>query len=310
MKSRRRESLTALLFISPWIVGFSLFLLYPLLASLYYSFCDYSVLRPPVWVGMENYRDLIHDSVFRTTLFNTGMFSALALPMGMFVAISLALMLNAKVKGMTLYRTFFYVPSLVPGASLAMLGLWVFNGEHGVLNHILDPILNAVPNLLNFVFHTHLHHIEPPQWLSNPVWSKPALIVLGVWGAGNSMVIYLAGLQDVPEALYEAAELDGAGWWAKTRHVTLPMLSPVILFNLIMGIIGTLQVFTLPFIMFPAGTPERSTYFYTMYLYDNAFVYLKMGYACAMGWIMFLIIMGLTFVALRLSEKRVHYSGG
>jgi multiple sugar transport system permease protein len=241
---------------------------------------------------------------------NTGLFAALALPMGMFVAISLALMLNAKIKGMTLYRTFFYVPSLVPGASLAMLGLWVFNGEHGVLNHILDPIINAVPNLIHFVLHIPVHHFKPPQWLSDPNWSKPALVVLGVWGAGNSMVIYLAGLQDVPQALYEAAELDGAGWWAKTRHVTLPMLSPVILFNLIMGIIGTLQVFTLPFIMFPGGTPARSTYFYTMYLYDNAFVYLKMGYACAMGWIMFLIIMALTFFALKLSEKRVHYSGG
>ncbi len=310
MKIRHREALTALLFVAPWLVGFSVFLLYPLLASLYYSFCDYSVLRPPVWVGMENYTDLVHDSVFRGALWNTGVFAALALPMGMFVAISLALMLNAKIKGMTLYRTFFYVPSLVPGASLAMLGLWVFNGEHGVLNHILDPIMNAPPNLLNFLFHTHLPHFKPPQWLSDPEWSKPALVVLGVWGAGNSMVIYLAGLQDVPQALYEAAELDGAGWWAKTRHVTLPMLSPVILFNLIMGIIGTLQVFTLPFIMFPGGTPARSTYFYTMYLYDNAFVYLKMGYACAMGWIMFLIIMALTFIALRMSEKRVHYNGG
>lgn len=309
MKNRQRETLTALLFVAPWIIGFSVFLLYPLLASLYYSFCDYSVLRPPIWVGAENYRDLVHDEVFWKTLKNTGLFAALALPMGMFVAISLALMLNAKIKGITLYRTFFYVPSLVPGASLAMLGLWVFNGEHGVLNHVLEPIINAVPNLLNLLFHSHLH-IDPPSWLSDPAWSKPALIVLGVWGAGNSMVIYLAGLQDVPQALYEAAELDGAGWWAKTRNVTLPMLSPVILFNLIMGIIGTLQVFTLPFIMFPNGTPERSTYFYTMYLYDNAFVYLKMGYACAMGWIMFLIIMALTFFAWKMSEKRVHYSGG
>ena len=310
MKNRHREALTALLFVSPWFIGFSVFLLYPLLASLYYSFCDYSVLRPPVWVGLENYTDLYHDSVFRTTLVNTGLFAALALPMGMFVSISLALMLNAKIKGMTLYRTFFYVPSLVPGASLAMLGLWVFNGEHGVLNHLLDPILNFIPKMLHLVLHVPLHHIAPPQWLSDPKWSKPALVVLGVWGAGNAMVIYLAGLQDVPQALYEAAELDGAGWWAKTRHVTLPMLSPVILFNLIMGIIGTLQVFTLPFIMFPSGTPARSTYFYTMYLYDNAFVYLKMGYACAMGWIMFLIILALTFGALKLSEKRVHYSGG
>ncbi len=310
MKNRHRETVTALLFASPWLIGFCLFLLYPLMASLYYSFCDYSVLHPPVWVGTENYRDLFHDEVFWITLKNTGLFAALALPMGMFVAISLALMLNAKIKGMTIYRTLFYVPSLVPGASLAMLGLWVFNGQHGVLNAVLDPLLNAFPKFLHLVFHVPLHHIEPPGWMSDPTWSKPALVILGIWGAGNSMVIYLAGLQDVPQALYEAAELDGAGWWAKTRHVTLPMLSPVILFNMIMGIIGTLQVFTLPYIMFPGGTPARSTYFYTMYLYDNAFVYLKMGYACAMGWIMFLIILALTFTALKVSEKRVHYSGG
>ncbi len=328
MKNRHREAVTALLFVSPWLIGFSVFLLYPLLASLYYSFCDYSVLHPPVWVGSENYRDLFHDEVFWRTLQNTGLFAALALPMGMFVAISLALMLNAKIKGMTIYRTLFYVPSLVPSASLAMLGLWVFNGQHGVLNAVLEPLLRLlnvvwVPlaHLLNIgwvplsshlpaFLQFSLGRMAPPGWMSDPAWSKPALLVLGIWGAGNSMVIYLAGLQDVPQALYEAAELDGAGWWAKTRHVTLPMLSPVILFNLIMGIIGTLQVFTLPYIMFPGGTPARSTYFYTMYLYDNAFVYLKMGYACAMGWIMFLIILGLTFTALKASEKRVHYSGG
>jgi multiple sugar transport system permease protein len=135
------------------------------------------------------------------------------------------------------------------------------------------------------------------------------MVLMSMWGAGNAMVIYLAGLQDVPQPLYEAAELDGAGWWARTRHVTLPMISPVILFNMIMGIIGTLQVFTVPYIMFPNGQPARSTYFYVMYLYDNAFVYHKMGYACAMGWIMFLIILGLTMLSLKLSERHVHYGG-
>ena len=307
MTSQRKEAWTAVLFVSPWIIGFSTFLLYPLIASIYYSFCDYSVLHEPVWIGAMNYTTLIQDEVFWKSLSNTLVYAAMALPMSMLVAISLAMMLNAKVRGMTFYRTIFFVPSLVPAASLAILWLWIFNGKQGVVNAALQPILNGANSLL------HLLHIpiafSAPQWLSDAHWSKPALVLMGVWGCGNAMLIYLAGLQDVPQALYEAAELDGAGWWARTWHVTLPMLSPVIVFNMVMGIIGTLQVFTVPFIMFPGGSPERSTYFYTMYLYDNAFLYLKMGYACAMGWIMFLIILALTFVALRISERRVYYGG-
>lgn len=293
MKTRRQEIRAALLFAAPWLIGFCVFLLYPLLASLYYSFCDYSVLRSPVWIGMANYRGLWHDEVFWKTLQNTGFYAMLALPLGMIVTLTLALMLNAKVRGMAFYRTLFYVPSLVPAVSLAILWLWVFNGEHGVLNALLGYL-----------------GIKGPNWLSDTFWSKPALVLMSLWGGGNTIVIYLAGLQDVPQQLYEASDLDGAGWWAKTRHVTLPMLSPVILFNLIMGIIGTLQVFTVPYIMFPGGSPARSTYFYTMYLFDNAFIYHKMGYACAMGWIMFVIILVLTRFSLKMSEKHVHYEGG
>jgi multiple sugar transport system permease protein len=151
--------------------------------------------------------------------------------------------------------------------------------------------------------------ITGPNWLSDPNWSKPAMVVMSVWGVGNAVLIYLAGLQDVPTQLLEAADLDGANGWQRIRNVTLPMISPVILFNGIMGIIGTLQVFTVPFIMFPNGSPARSTYFYAMYLFDNAFKYHKMGYASAMGWIMFLIILVLTLTSLRLSEKHVHYGG-
>jgi multiple sugar transport system permease protein len=292
MKTRRREARTALLFVSPWIIGFGLFLLYPLLASIYYSFCDYSVLRPPVWIGAGNYRDLWNDEVFWQALKNTFFYAAMALPMGLVVALSLALLLNAKVRGMTVYRTIFFVPSLVPSVSLAILWLWVFNSDYGVLNEALRFL-----------------HLPAPNWLGDVAWSKPALVLLSIWGSGNAMVIYLAGLQDVPQHLYEAADLDGAGWWAKTLHVTLPMLSPVILFNLIMGIIGTLQVFTVPYVMFPGGTPARSTYFYTMYLFDNAFIYHKMGYACAMGWIMFVLILILTLISLKISERHVYYGG-
>ena len=296
MKSSRIEALTAYLFASPWIVGFCVFLLYPLAASIYYSFCDYSVLRPPVWIGAANYVGLLHDEVFWTTLKNTASYAVIALPLGLAVALGLALLLNTKVRGMAVYRTLFFLPSLVPMVALACLWLWLFNGQNGLINQILAPLL-------------HPFGAKPPNWLNDQNWSKPALVLISLWGTGNAMVIYLAGLQDVPVPLYEAAELDGAGWWAKTRNVTIPMLSPVILFNLIMGIIGTLQIFTIPYVMFPGGAPARSTYFYTTYLYENTFLFGKMGYACAMGWIMFILILSLTLAALKISERHVHYSG-
>ena len=286
------ESRAAALFLSPWIVGIGLFLLYPLLASVYYSFCNFSVLKPPVWVGGANYRALWHDEVFWITLKNTAIYAAMALPLSLIVALSLALLLNTRVPGMPVFRTIFYLPALLPMVSLAVLWLWIFNGEYGIFNEALR--------------HFGIHG---PNWLGDPAWSKPTLVLLVMWGAGNAMVIYLAGLQDVPQHLYEAADLDGAGWWAKTRHVTLPMISPVILFNVIMGIIDTLQVFAAPYILFPGGAPARSAYFYTMYLFDNAFIYHKMGYACAMGWIMFVIILALTLFALKLSERHVYYGG-
>jgi len=330
MNARRKEALSGFLFASPWLIGFCVFLAYPLLASFYYSFCDYSVLHQPIWIGPGNYTDLLHDEVFLTTLVNTGYYAILALPLGALVTLSLALLLNSKVRGMTIYRTLFYIPSLVPSVSLAVLWLWVFNGQHGVLNHALWPICNFINPVVKYPLGfvnllltpvsgvLHLFHqkgiqlptqLAPPNWLSDTQWSKPALIIMSIWGAGNAVVIYLAGLQDVPVQLYEAADLDGATWWSKTRNVTLPMLSPVILFNVIMGIIGTLQVFTVPYVMFPGGTPARSTYFYTMYLFDKAFRDLQMGYACAMGWIMFFIILLLTLASVKLSERHVHYEG-
>jgi multiple sugar transport system permease protein len=290
---RRKEAIAGYLFAAPWFIGMAVFLLYPLCASVYYSFCDYSVLKAPVWIGLANYSDLFHDEIFWQTILNTGVYAIMALPAGLILALALAMLLNSKVKGMAIYRTFFFIPSLVPMVSLAVVWLWILNSEHGVLNTALGYL-----------------GISGPNWLGDPLWSKPALVVVGIWGVGNSMLIYLASLQDVPQALVEAADLDGASFWQKTRNVTLPMISPVILFNLIMGIIGTLSVFAVPYVMFPGGSPVRSTYFYAMYLFDNAFRFNKMGYACAMGWIMFLVILALTFVALKLSSKHVHYQGG
>lgn len=292
----KKEAWAGYIFSSPWIIGFFVFMAYPLIASIYFSFCDYSVLKPPVWVGMDNYKALMGDDLFWTALKNTLLYAVIALPAGMATAVILAMLLNAKVKGMAAYRTIFFIPSLVPQVSLAILWSWVLNSEHGVLNPVLDPFLKLI-------------HLKGPNWMGDPNWSKPSLVLMGMWGVGNAMLIYLAGLQDVPVQLIEAADLDGANSWQKTKNVTIPMISPVILFNLIMGIIGTLQVFTVPYIMFPNGAPAHSTYFYTEYLYDNAFRYHKMGYASAMGWIMFLMILGLTVFSLRMSEKHVHYQG-
>ncbi|HLH81485.1 MAG TPA: sugar ABC transporter permease [Chthonomonas sp.] len=292
MKQSRRETRTALLFVLPWFIGFTAFMLYPVVASIYFSFCDYSVLHPPVFIGLANYRDLIHDAIFWQTVQNTIVYTLWALPISALVALSLALLLNTKVRGMAFYRTIFFIPSLVPMVALAILWQWIFNGQYGILNAFLQDL-----------------GIKGPNWLGDPAWSKTALVVLSAWGVGNAMVIYLAGLQDVPRQLYEAADLDGAGWWAKTIHVTLPMISPVILFNVIMGIIGTLQIFTVPYVISPQGAPARSIYFYAMYLFDNAFIYHKMGYACAMGWILFVVILILTLIALKFSERHVHYGG-
>jgi len=290
---RRDDSRVAFLFALPWILGFTIFLAYPVLASFATSFTDFSVLRSPRWIGLENHREMAGDEVFWITIRNTLTYVVSAVPLGSVTALLLALLLNTKVKGMALYRTLFYVPSLVPMVALGVLWLWIFNGEYGLLNEGLRKL-----------------GIGTPNWLGDPSWSKVTLVLVAMWGSGNAMVIYLAGLQDIPVSLYEAAELDGARVLAKTRSVTLPMLSPVILFNAVMGIIGGLQVFAVPYVMFPGGQPARSTYFFTTYLFDNAFRFQRMGYASAMGWVLFVITVLLTWLALRMSEKQVHYDRG
>lgn len=289
----RQNLLKGLAFLSPWLIGFTAFTLLPIGLSLYYSFCDYSLLQRPVLRGWENYRDLAGDPVFRQSMKVTGLFALMALPLGLILSLALALLLNAKVRGQAIYRTIIYLPSLVPAVASAMVWLWLLNPKLGLINLGLRKI--GISN--------------PPGWLADPSWSMPALVLMSLWSVGNTVIIYLAGLQDVPRELYEAAELDGAGAAGKIRHVTLPSISPVIFFNLIIAIIGTLQQFTLPYIMTPNGQPGRATYFFTMYLYDNAFGYLKMGLASAMAWILLLLILALTGLAFWSSKRWVHYQG-
>lgn len=291
MTSREMRSIrNGLLFISPWIAGFAAFTIYPLAASFYYSLCDYSVLKPPVFVGGANYHELLTDPVLWKSLYNTMYFAVFFLPLATLLAIVLALLLNTGVRGMTIYRTIFFLPSLTPLVALGILWMWMLNGEYGVVNYVLNMVLNPLG-------------LQAPIWLQSTAWSKPAIILMSLWGVGHAVVIYLAGLQDIPKQLYEAAELDGARWFSKVRHITIPLLSPAIFFNVVMGLISALQVFALPYVLTDGtGGPARSTTFYTMYLYNSAFRYLRMGYACAMAWILFLIILALTLLVYRMSQ--------
>ena len=284
--------LTGLAFISPWIIGFVIFCVFPVGASIYYSFCDYDVLSSPVWIGAMNYKDMATDRVFWIALFNTLFYAAVSIPFGLILSIFIAVLLNNKVVGRPVFRTFYFLPSLVPAVAIAMIWLWIFNGKFGLLNYALEIL-----------------HIKGPNWLADPAWTKPALVLTALWGCGGSMVIYLAALQDVPRELYESAQIDGATAWHKLWHITIPMISPVIYFNLIMGIIGALQVFGGPYIMFGGGGPNRSALFYAVYLYENAFTYNQMGYACAMAWVLFIIILFLTWIATKSSRKHIYYAG-
>jgi multiple sugar transport system permease protein len=279
-----------LLFISPWIVGFLCFRVYPIVASFIYSFCDYSVLAEPAFVGVYNYQTLMRDTVFHQALLNTLIYGAMALPVTMVVALGLALLLNAPIYGRGLFRTLFFIPSLVPLVAMAILWGWLLNTEYGLINHLLRTI--GVP---------------PIDWLGSVKWSKVSMVMPATWGVGGAMVIYLASLQEVPTHLYEAARLDGASYVRQFWHVTLPIISPVIYFNLVMTIIGLLQVFVIPYIMTEGG-PARSTLFYVQFLYDTAFRYMRMGYACSMAWILFLVILALTLLATWATAKRIYYS--
>ncbi|MCY2954871.1 MAG: sugar ABC transporter permease [Planctomycetota bacterium] len=293
-----------LAFLSPWLVGFTVFTGLPIALSFWFSLCDYTLLQKPVYVGLENYRTLIWgknsaggygDPWFWKSLWNTARFAAVFLPAAMVVSLGLAMLLNLKIKGQAFYRTIIFLPSLVPAVASAMVWLWIYNADYkqGLINAYLIKL-----------------GLDPVGFLALKEWAMYALVFMSLWGVGNTVIIYLAGLQDVPRELYEAAEIDGAGIWRRLWHVTIPMVSPVIFFNLIMGIIGSLQTFSTPYILTDGfGRPERSLYFFAMYLYDNAFQYLKMGHASAMSWIMLVIILIFTGIAFWTSSRWVHYQG-
>lgn len=294
----RREARDGYLFALPWLLGFFLFILGPMVVSIAMSFTAWNGITPISqieWVGWNNYRQLFtEDPRFIKALSNTAFYVAWAVPFGTLNALGLALLLNQQVRGLPVFRTLFYLPSVVSGVATSMMWLWLFNPSFGPINFALSKL--GVPQDLL------------PGWLTDPRWAMPAFIFMSLWGVGNAMLIYLAGLQGVPTHLYEAADLDGANAWVRVRHVTLPLLTPTILFNLIMGIIGSFQTFTQAFIM-TGGGPKDATLFFVLYLYQKAFQQFQMGYASAMAWILFWIILALTLAMLYSSKRWVYYEG-
>jgi len=277
-------------FISPWLFGFVVFTLYPFLTSVYLSFTRYDIVQAPVWVGMANYHTLLtQDPLFWKSIVVTIKFAAMSVPLGIVAGVLLALLLNLDLKGIGVFRTIFFLPSIVPTVASSVVFMWLLNPDIGLINRLL-----AVAG------------INGPEWLQSPAWALWSLVGLSIWGVGGSMVIYLAGLKDIPAYLYEAAIIDGATPWQRMIHVTLPMLSPVIFFNLIMGLIGVFQYFTQAYIM-TRGGPEDSTHFYALYMFDQAWRYLNMGYASAMGWVLFMMIMAITGVLFWTQKRWVHY---
>ena len=288
---RGREALTFYLFITPWIIGFVLFIVGPIIASLGLSFTDYDIMLPPALVGLGNYQEIFADPLFYTSLYNTFYIVILAVPLSMMAAFGLAMLLNQKVGMMAGYRTAYFIPSIVPAVASAALWLYLLQPKWGLVNGFLESF--GIPG---------------PGWLASEVWAKPAIIMILIWGAGGTMIIYLAGLQDIPVSLYEAAEIDGANDWAKFRHVTLPLMTPVIFFTLILGIIATFQIFSQIFVLTDGmGGPQNSTLVYVMYLYRNAFNFFRMGYASAMAWILFVLIVVLTWAQFKWASRWVYY---
>lgn len=291
-RRQRRSLMTGLLFISPWIIGFLAFQLYPFFASLYYSFTFYPILDRPRWIGLENYQNLFRDGRFLRGLYNSTYYAVFAVPLGTVVGIVLALLLNTNVRGRSVFRTLFYLPSITPVVASAILWLWMFNPRAGLINYVLAQV-----------------GIRGPSWLASPEWAKPALILMSIWGVGGAVLIYLAALQDVPRELTEAAQLDGANGWQRFRHITIPMISPVILFNVVMGLIAAFQYFTEVHVMTGgSGTPADSTLMASIYLWQTAFQYFKIGYASAQAWVLFTIIMLFTLLLFRTSGRWVYYS--
>ena len=295
-----KKSLGGYAFIAPWLIGFLIFTVGPMIASLVISMHSWSMLSPPGWVGLENYQSIIaEDSLFVTTLWNTAFYVVLSVPLGIAIGLALAILLHNKLPGMGFFRTMLFLPSITNIVAASVLWLWVFNPEFGLLNTFLRWL-----------------GIQGPLWLQSEAWAKPSLVIMSLWGVGGTTIIFLAALQGIPQELHAAASLDGAGPVRRFFHITIPMISPAIFFSSIMGVIGSFQVFAQAFVMTGTsqqgseGGPNNSTLFLVLYIYKKAFQEFRMGYASALAWLLFFIILVFTVLQTRLSKDRVYYEAG
>jgi len=291
-KQARREATWFYLLISPWMIGFVVFLAGPILASSYLSFTHNDPVNwPPKWVGGANYQLMITDTIFWTSLRVTFYYTLFSVPLSILTATTVALLLNQKIPLVSMWRTIYYLPAVTSGVAVSLLWQWIFNSNFGLINGMIYTIF----------------HVTGPKWLTNEHWSMPAFIIISLWQFGGPMLIYLAAIQNVPSALYEAAELDGAGAIKQMWHVTVPLITPVIFFNLILNIISSFQVFT-PAYVITQGGPHYSTFFYVYNIYTNAFTYISnMGYADALSWVLFMIMLVFTLAAFKSAQWWVFY---
>lgn len=308
----QRPSFWGFLFICPWLLGFIIFTAGPMLASLVLSFCKYD-LQSIQFIGLGNYERMFIGSEqekFLKSLTNTAIYVLFSVPLGLTGSLLLALLLNQKVKGITVYRTLFYLPALTPAVAASLVWMWVFHAEYGILNTFLSvniPFPAMHSGSLEIISRPIV--AQPPDWLQSTTWALPAFIIMSLWGIGGGrMIIFLAGLQGISEEYYEAAKIDGAGIWGQFKHVTLPLLTPTIFFNMVLGVIGAFQVFTAAYIM-TGGGPNNATLFYVLYLYRHAFEQFHMGYAAALAWVLFIALFVFTLLQFKNSTKWVHYEG-
>jgi multiple sugar transport system permease protein len=289
---KRREAIDGYLFIAPWLIGFVVFVSGPMLGAFALSFMQWDLFNDPEWIGVENYRELTEDSLVLKSLYNTLFYTFLSVPINLAVALMSAMLLNAQIKGQPFFRTAFYLPAVMPVVANAVLWFYILNPEAGLANAVLSRL-----------------GLPQSQWLFDADTAKPTFVLMALWGIGNTMVIFLAGLQGIPSSLYDAAHIDGANALQRFRVVTIPMLSPVILFNLVLGVIGSFQIFTSAYLLTDGG-PNNATLFSVLYLFRLGFEQFQMGYASAFAWLIFFIILAFTLVQLKLSQRWTYYEGG
>ena len=293
--ARRREAIQGYLYISPWFIGFLLLIVGPVLISFYLSLTTYTIISPPVFIGFQNYiKAFTSDKLFAKSMYNTLYYVVFSVPLLISISLMLALLLDQGLRFTKVFRTLFFLPSITPVVASVLLWRWIFQPDFGLVNYLLSLI-----------------GIQGPAWLGSTQWVKPTLIIMGLWGSvgGSQMIIFLAGLQNIPSDLYEVAAIDGAGPFQRFRHVTLPMLTPSIFFNMILGIIAAFRTFTAAYIATQGG-PAYSSLFFVLYLFFNAFKFMNMGYAAAMAWVLFVIVLALTAFQFRMSKRWVYYEAG